>query len=160
MTRIFLSVFVILGLLVAVTIVSWTLGAAAQQPYSQGEAGSRSQMGRAPMAQPPVILPNPGERPTSPYPASQGGIGVFAFSTTVGDQFQQVTVFDSGRQVMSVYHVDLLTGSIKLCSVRDIRWDMQMMQYNGESPEPTDIQRLLMGGEPGPVNPAPGYPTP
>jgi hypothetical protein len=98
--------------------------------------------------------------PFAASPGSQTGGDVFAFSTTVGDQYQQVTIFDSAQQVMCVYRISLQTGSIRLCSVRDIRWDMQMMQYNGESPEPTDIQRLLMGGEPGPVNPMPGYPTP
>ena len=59
------------------------------------------------------------------------------------DHGQQVTVIDPKTRVMSVYHVDAATGRIKLMSVRNITWDLQMTQLNSESPQPQEIRSLL-----------------
>jgi len=45
--------------------------------------------------------------------------------------------------VMSVYQIDAQTGRIALRSVLKIHWDLQMTEYNGESPLPREIQALL-----------------
>jgi hypothetical protein len=69
--------------------------------------------------------------------------GLIALSTVVDNQYQQVTLIDPDRQVMSVYHVQLATGSVKLRCVRNFHWDLEMLQHNGESPLPREIQSLL-----------------
>jgi hypothetical protein len=69
--------------------------------------------------------------------------GLIALSTVVEGKYQQVTLIDSASRVMSVYHIDLASGSVKLCCVRNFRWDLQMLQHNGESPLPREIRSLL-----------------
>ena len=68
---------------------------------------------------------------------------VIAVPTPVRDNGQLLTVIEPRQQVMSVYHIDLDTGKIRLCSVRNIHWDLQMTEFNGESPLPREIQTLL-----------------
>ncbi len=74
--------------------------------------------------------------------AAAGG-DLIALSAIVGDKYQQVTVIDPKAKVISVYHVELATGNVRLCCVRNIHWDLQMKQYNGDSPLPREIQSLL-----------------
>ena len=50
---------------------------------------------------------------------------------------------DLRQRAMSVYHVALATGDVKLCCVRNIHWDLQLMHYNGDAPLPREIQSLL-----------------
>ncbi|MBN2022821.1 MAG: hypothetical protein JW809_08490 [Pirellulales bacterium] len=68
--------------------------------------------------------------------------GLVAFSTTVEQKYQQVTVIDPRGRVISVYHIDLVTGGITLRSVRNIHWDLQMSDFNGKAPLPREIQAL------------------
>ena len=72
-----------------------------------------------------------------------GEASLIAFSETVGQKYQQVTVIDPDQQSMSVYHIELGTGEITLRSVRNFRWDMQMLHLNGTSPLPQEIRTLL-----------------
>jgi|GEM_PF-1079839 len=61
-----------------------------------------------------------------------------------GDEKSQLlTVIDSKRRVMSVYRIDRTSGKITLCSVRSINWDLQMTEFNGESPLPREIRSLI-----------------
>lgn len=61
-----------------------------------------------------------------------------------GDEKSQLlTVIDSKRRVMSVYRIDRASGKITLCSVRSINWDLQMTEFNGESPLPREIRSLI-----------------
>jgi len=69
--------------------------------------------------------------------------GLIALSETVQQRYQQVTVIDPKREVLCVYHVDLASGVITLRSVRNIHWDLQMSDYNGQKPLPREIQSLL-----------------
>ena len=64
-------------------------------------------------------------------------------SSSVGDHRQQLMVVDPELRVMSVYHVDGATGEIVLKSVRNIHWDLQMMEFNGTSPTPREIRTQL-----------------
>jgi hypothetical protein len=95
-----------------------------------------------------VVLPDSGavfaQRP-APGGLVQGADGLLAFSETVDEQYQQVTLIDPERRVMAVYHVELETGKIALQSVRNFHWDLQMMEFNGENPLPQEIQSLLEG---------------
>ncbi len=44
---------------------------------------------------------------------------------------------------MSVYHVESATGEIALKSVRRFHWDLQMDEFNGDSPSPREIRALI-----------------
>src|SRR5262245_54009965 len=61
----------------------------------------------------------------------------------VDNNRQQLTVIDPRNQVMAVYHTDLATGGITLKSVRNIHWDLQMPEFNGTSPLPSEIRKLM-----------------
>jgi hypothetical protein len=66
-----------------------------------------------------------------------------AVTTPLDATHQQLTVIDPRMQVISVYHMDLPTGAITLKSVRNIRWDLQLVEFNGTSPLPSVIRSQL-----------------
>ena len=68
---------------------------------------------------------------------------LIALSTVVGDKYQQLTVIDPKQRVLSVYHIQLATGAVQLRCVRNIHFDLQMMEFNGEAPLPREIQSLV-----------------
>lgn len=74
----------------------------------------------------------------SQLPAADANL--IAFSTVVGEQYQQLTVIDQKQRVVSIYHVELATGNVELKCVRAIHWDLQMMSYNGKGLLPHEIQ--------------------
>jgi hypothetical protein len=76
-------------------------------------------------------------------PPVQAGGDLIAVSTVVGDKYQQFTVIDPKQQVLCVYHVQLATGSVQLRCVRNLRWDLRMTEFNGESPLPREVQSLV-----------------
>ena len=53
------------------------------------------------------------------------------------------TVFDPKQRVMAVYHEDRVSGELVLKSVRNITWDLQMIEYNSGKPLPQDIRSGL-----------------
>jgi len=53
-----------------------------------------------------------------------------------------VIVVDPGQRVLAVYHVDKTTGEIALRSVRNITWDLQMVEFNSGEPLPQDIRNM------------------
>jgi hypothetical protein len=54
-----------------------------------------------------------------------------------------VTVIDPKQRVMAVYHVDRGTGEISPKSVRNLTWDLQMIEFNSGNPLPQDIRNGL-----------------
>lgn len=81
---------------------------------------------------------------TAPSFATGGAGGeMIAVPTSLGDKGQVLTVIDPRQQTLGVYHVDLPSGKIKLLSVRNLRWDLQMTYLNNESPLPQEIRALL-----------------
>jgi hypothetical protein len=87
-----------------------------------------------------ALVPSVGlaERAASP---SAGGL--IALTAAVGTERQQVTVIDPDTHVLGVYHIDLASGEVKLKSVRNIHWDLQMMEFNGTSPLPGEVRSIL-----------------
>jgi hypothetical protein len=70
---------------------------------------------------------------------------LIALSATVEvDQraVQQIAVVDPRTRVMSVYHVEPKSNAITLKSVRNIESDLQMTEYNGASPLPSEIRAM------------------
>lgn len=64
-------------------------------------------------------------------------------STVVEGRYQQLVVVDPRKSTLAVYHVDLASGNVELCCVRNISWDLQMTYFNGKNPLPPEIQSLL-----------------
>jgi hypothetical protein len=58
------------------------------------------------------------------------------------DTGSKVVVIDGSQRVMAVYHVDKTSGAITLSSVRNLTWDLQMMQYNSGKPLPQEIRDM------------------
>ena len=79
---------------------------------------------------------------TAPYGPTEANSELIALSMA-GETYQQVTLIDPKQQVMSVYHIELATGVIELKCVRQIRWDLQIADYNGKGLLPREIQSQL-----------------
>ena len=92
------------------------------------------------------VTANPSDgypQPLPPGRSSQADRQLIALSTSVDGKYQQVTLVDPKTEAMSVYHVDLADGKIRLRSVRNFHWDLRMTHLNGETPLPREIQILL-----------------
>jgi hypothetical protein len=70
------------------------------------------------------------------------GDSLIALSFDAGNYRQQVTVVDPQARVLAVYHVDPASGALTLRSVRNVRWDLQMEDFNSASPTPREIRNL------------------
>jgi hypothetical protein len=55
---------------------------------------------------------------------------------------QAIVVVDPAQRVLAVYHVDRSTGEITLRSVRNVTWDLQMVEFNSGEPMPQDIRNM------------------
>lgn len=74
--------------------------------------------------------------------ASAGG-GPVSVAVSPGNERELVTVVDPDTRTMAVYHVDKATGEIVLKSVRNIHYDLKMVEFNGKSPLPSEIRAML-----------------
>lgn len=88
-------------------------------------------------AQAPRTVPQP--RP----PAAVSAQDLIVVLLKGDEKSELLTVIDASKRVMSVYRIDRATGKITLCSVRGISWDLQMTEFNGESPLPREIRSLI-----------------
>ncbi|MGQ9607153.1 MAG: hypothetical protein ACUVTW_13200 [Thermogutta sp.] len=77
--------------------------------------------------------------PVVPERPSQGMVAL----ACQGDKYQQIVVLDTAAGVLAVYHVDLISGRIGLKSVRNIQFDMGMLEYNVDRPSPRELESLL-----------------
>ncbi|HTN74146.1 MAG TPA: hypothetical protein VL096_02825, partial [Pirellulaceae bacterium] len=106
---------VVLGagaMLVLWGLVSWQPIALAQRPVGPGSP----------------MVPNNGAQRAAPSGE------LIALSFDVGGNRQQVTLVDPRTHMMSVYHLEPLTGEIALKSVRNVHWDLQMDEFNAKQP--------------------------
>jgi hypothetical protein len=90
-----------------------------------------------------AMVPSVGLAQRNEPSLAKGGAGLVALAMPAGEQRQQVTVIDPETRVLGVYHIDLNTGEIVLKSVRNIHWDLQMVEFNGTSPLPREVRSLL-----------------
>ena len=74
---------------------------------------------------------------------ASGTGGLLTHAVSIGEARQQLTVIDPQMRVVSVYHIDSASGEIALKSVRNIHWDLQMVEFNASSPAPREIRALL-----------------
>lgn len=63
-------------------------------------------------------------------------------STLLPSGVQQVVVVDARAQTMAVYHIEPLTGKIQLKSVRNLRLDLAMEEFNATTPLPSEMRLL------------------
>jgi hypothetical protein len=82
--------------------------------------------------------------PVRSGPISPSG-ELIALSHDLGEGRQQVTLIDPKARVMAVYQIERSSGQITLKSVRNVHWDLQMEEFNGNSPSPRDLRALLDG---------------
>jgi hypothetical protein len=82
------------------------------------------------------------QRHTGPSGGVQD-VELIAFTSDSAEGVQQLIVIDPKTHVLSVYHVPRSTGQVTLKSVRNIHWDLQMDEFNGEAPSPREIRSLL-----------------
>jgi hypothetical protein len=55
-----------------------------------------------------------------------------------------LTVIDPRQRVVAVYHEDRVSGELELKSVRNITWDLQMIEFNSGKPfKPQDVRSGL-----------------
>ena len=76
-------------------------------------------------------------------PARTGGNELITHVSAADGGALTVTVVDPKQRVMAVYHVDRGTGEITPKSVRNLTWDLQMIEFNSGSPLPQDIRNGL-----------------
>jgi hypothetical protein len=76
-------------------------------------------------------------------PSAVGGGGLLTLSTPAGEHGQQITVIDPETRTMAVYHIDTVSGEIVLKSVRNLHFDLKMIEFNGTSPLPGEIRTIL-----------------
>lgn len=74
-------------------------------------------------------------------PATSGEFVVLTMA--LGDRRQQVSVIDAKTKCLCVYHIEADTGQVWLKSVRNLRWDMELQEFNGTSPLPREIRSLV-----------------
>ena len=120
----------ILGLMAGIGVVALAVGlldrrqeVMAQHPYTQT-----------------AFAPPPGPQPAPP--AVSGG-ELIAVPSPMGDKGQLLTVIDPRQQAMGVYWIEAGSGKITLRSVRNIRYDLMMMDFNGDNPLPREIRAQL-----------------
>jgi hypothetical protein len=73
-----------------------------------------------------------------------GGAGsdIQVLSTLLPSGIQQVVVVDSRQQAMAVYHIEPTLGKIQLRSVRNVRMDLAVEDFNATEPLPREMRLL------------------
>jgi hypothetical protein len=83
-----------------------------------------------------------GVGPNYPQVAAAGNGELLMTTSLLADGRQQVVVTDTKTKTMAIYEVEPVTGKVLLRSVREIRWDLQMQQFNATSPTPGEIRSM------------------
>ena len=68
---------------------------------------------------------------------------LLAIPLAANEQAQLMAIVDPGKQVLSIYRIAMADGKITLLSVRNVHWDLQMSEFNGERPLPREIRSML-----------------
>jgi hypothetical protein len=82
------------------------------------------------------------DSPLNGLPAAQSN-GLVMHVAAADSQSQVVTVIDPQQRVLAVYFVDRASGKIVPKSIRNITWDLQMIEFNSGDPLPQDIRNGL-----------------
>lgn len=71
------------------------------------------------------------------------GQELITLASPAGENRQMLTIVDPRTRAICVYHVETATGVITLKSVRNIHWDLQMLDYNGANPLPAELRAMF-----------------
>lgn len=71
--------------------------------------------------------------------------GLIALASPPTGEVQQFTVVDPATRAMAVYHVNLKSGQIELKSARNLRFDLQLEDYNGVTPKAKEVRIQVQG---------------
>jgi len=82
------------------------------------------------------------QRPASTVQQA-GESSLIVVPSSSADNGQLLTVVDPRSRALAVYRIDPTGGKIKLLSVRNIQFDLQVMDLNSEKPSPQEIRSLL-----------------
>lgn len=63
-------------------------------------------------------------------------------STLLPNGTQQVVLFDSQQRSLAVYHIEPVQGKIQLRSVRNVRMDLAVEDFNAMEPLPREMRLL------------------
>lgn len=113
-----------LGLMVAVGI-AWSIvsdGDTIQRAYAQRFDGTNS---------------------SGNQQAVVGDGGLMVVSAGSSGNQQTLVLVDPQTRRLASYQVDLSTQKVSLRSVRNIRWDLEIDEFNGTEPTPERIRALL-----------------
>ncbi len=80
--------------------------------------------------------------PLAAAPAPVSGSELIVVPGASGEKGQMLTVVDPRQRVVCVYQIDAV-GWITLKSVRNIQWDLQILELNNEKPLPQELRALL-----------------
>lgn len=83
-----------------------------------------------------------GTGPNFPQVAAAGNSELLMTTSLLSDGRQQVVITDTKAKTMAIYEVEPATGKVLLRSVREIKWDLQMQQFNATSPTPGEIRSM------------------
>lgn len=89
------------------------------------------------------------QSPTTHYERPGGGVVVNSslMPGAMQGQFdEQITVLDPRIPALAVYRVDAKTGRLRLCSVRNLQQDMQMLQFSNDPPLPSEMREMQARG--------------
>lgn len=76
-------------------------------------------------------------------PTPDGSSGLIALPNVLPDGRQMLTVIDPRTRVIGTYQIEPGKGDIVLKGVRNITWDLQIDEYNGGSPSPSEVRALV-----------------
>src|SRR6187455_190669 len=87
----------------------------------------------------------PAYGPPIDLPARSGSNELIThFATATDGSPAALTVIDPRQRVVAVYHEDRVSGELVLKSVRNITWDLQMIEFNSGKPfKPQDVRSGL-----------------
>ena len=77
--------------------------------------------------------------------ANPVGDDVFVMGMPVGEAGHRVIIFDKPHYTLAVYEVDTLAGRIALRSVRNVRWDLSLDDFNSLTPKPNEVLAMTAG---------------
>jgi hypothetical protein len=76
-------------------------------------------------------------------PAGNAATGLITHVQELDGKLLRVVVIDPAQRVMGVYEITRETGEIQPKSIRNFHADLQMLEFNGGTPSPADIQKTL-----------------
>jgi len=73
----------------------------------------------------------------------EASAGLIALPSVSAEGRQMLTVIDPRTQTLAYYQIDPTRGEILLKGVRNLHWDLQIEEYNGASPLPSEVRSLV-----------------